>query len=143
MSDFTSTGEDPDYTIEVGAPKAKRNGTKEDEMRDSSDDADSEIRPSEFSDDTLALRFTDGHLNSLRFVQKWGRWLKWDGKRWSFDETLHVFDLVRDASVANSRAAATIHGFRLNCRAPRRWRQCIDLAQVDQRTAGVVGPVGC
>src|SRR5262245_53122513 len=26
----------------------------------------------------------------------WGRWLRYDGVSWSFDDTLHIFDLVRD-----------------------------------------------
>ena len=30
-------------------------------------------RAPEFSDDTLALRFTDAHLADLRYVQKWGK----------------------------------------------------------------------
>src|SRR6187431_1669268 len=100
------------------------------------DKAGEEVRPAEFSDDTLALRFTDEHLNDLRYVQKWGRWLRWDGKRWAFDETLHVFDLVRDACREQSR----------RCNDPRVQAQLSSsktvaavhrLAQVDQRTAGV------
>lgn len=33
-----------------------------------------------------ALRFADLHRDSLRYVPAWG-WLKWDGRRWSRDET--------------------------------------------------------
>jgi hypothetical protein len=35
-----------------------------------------EIRPSEFSDDSLALQFTGAHQDKLRYVHDWGRWLK-------------------------------------------------------------------
>jgi phage/plasmid-associated DNA primase len=49
-----------------------------------------------------ANRFTARHRDDLRFVNTWGRWLVWDGKRWQPDETLMVTDhargLVRDAS---------------------------------------------
>ena len=72
-------------------PKGGMNGENNVRLVDKTE----EVRPAEFSDDTLALRFTDEHLNDLRYVQKWGRWLRWDGKRWSFDETMHVFDMVR------------------------------------------------
>ena len=54
-----------------------------------------DLRPPSFSDDALALRFADRHANELRYVAAWGRWLRWDGTRWSFDETLTAFDLAR------------------------------------------------
>lgn len=47
------------------------------------------------SDDALAQRFTTKHRDDLRYVAGWGRWLQWDGRRWSFDKTLLVFDLAR------------------------------------------------
>jgi len=49
----------------------------------------------EFSDDALALRLADHHADELRYVDDWGRWLRWDGMRWQFDKTLAVFDLAR------------------------------------------------
>ena len=58
--------------------------------------------PPEYSDEALANRFTARHRDDLKFVQTWGRWLVWDGKRWQLDETLLVADhartLARDAS---------------------------------------------
>src|SRR4051794_18979346 len=45
-------------------------------------------RPPEFTDEALALRFTELHKACLRYVASWGRWLIWDGKVWQFDETL-------------------------------------------------------
>ena len=35
--------------------------------------------PAEFSDESLALRFTDQHGGTLRYVAAWGRWYEWDG----------------------------------------------------------------
>ncbi len=49
----------------------------------------------DFSDDALALAFTAAHGDDLRHVAKWSKWLKWDGRRWAFDETWRVFDLAR------------------------------------------------
>ena len=52
-------------------------------------------RPVEYSDECLAQRFTARHEHDLRFVNLWGRWLMWDGRRWRQDETLKAFDLAR------------------------------------------------
>ena len=52
-----------------------------------------DVRP--FSDDALALRFAELHANDLRYVADWSRWLRYDGKRWQFDNTLAVFDSAR------------------------------------------------
>jgi putative DNA primase/helicase len=52
-------------------------------------------RPPEFSDDTLALRFTELYGANLRYTAAWGRWSIWDGSRWKRDESLSVFDLAR------------------------------------------------
>lgn len=54
-----------------------------------------EIIPPHFSDDALALRFSELHADELRYVAGLGKWLKWDGQRWAEDKTLHVFDMVR------------------------------------------------
>lgn len=54
--------------------------------------------PQQFSDDALALAFSDRYANEMRFVAKWNKWLRWDGMRWVFDETLHVFDLARSVA---------------------------------------------
>src|SRR5690242_1065671 len=39
-------------------------------------------RPPEFTDEALALRFTELHKHRLRYVAAWGRWLVWDGRVW-------------------------------------------------------------
>jgi putative DNA primase/helicase len=54
----------------------------------------SETSPA-FSDDYLALKFTDQHADKLRYVHKWGTWLRWDGTRWVFEGTLAAFDMAR------------------------------------------------
>ena len=42
-------------------------------------DYDGDLRPSGFTDEGLALRFTDQHRSILRYVAGWGRWMQWDG----------------------------------------------------------------
>ena len=52
-------------------------------------------RPPAFSDEALALRFTERHKDRLRYVAKWGRWLIRQPAVWHFDETMQAFDLAR------------------------------------------------
>jgi putative DNA primase/helicase len=54
-----------------------------------------DVRPPMFSDDALALRFADQHVNDLRYVAEWSKWLRWDGARWQFDDTLTAFNHAR------------------------------------------------
>ncbi len=60
-----------------------------------------------FSDEAIALRFAVRHANELRYVAAWSKWLAWDGARWRFDDTLHVFDharhICREAAAACNR----------------------------------------
>src|SRR5262249_10240628 len=58
-------------------------------------DQQGELRPPAFSDDALALRFIDQHKDSLRYVPSLGKWLRWDGKRWCFDDRLIAYDQMR------------------------------------------------
>jgi putative DNA primase/helicase len=53
-------------------------------------------RPPEFSDECLALRFAEQQTVGLRFVAAWRKWLRWDGRRWAFDDTLKTRDLARE-----------------------------------------------
>ena len=57
--------------------------------------ATQELRPPNFSDENLALRFAEDHAADLRFVDMWGKWLIWDGHRWTPDETRRAFDFSR------------------------------------------------
>lgn len=52
--------------------------------------------PPAFSDDALALRFSEKHEHSLRYVALWNKWFRWTGKYWEQDTTLLAFDLVRE-----------------------------------------------
>jgi len=48
-----------------------------------------------FSEDALALRFSERYADDLRYVHRWGIWLRWNQSRWIEDSTLHTFDLAR------------------------------------------------
>lgn len=55
----------------------------------------SNVAAPDFSEEALALEFAELHETDLRFVAQWGRWLRWDGRRWEKDETQIAFDLAR------------------------------------------------
>jgi putative DNA primase/helicase len=48
-----------------------------------------------FTEDALALRFSQRHANDLRYIAISGQWLMWDGVRWRPEPTLLAFDLAR------------------------------------------------
>ncbi|HEV3109267.1 MAG TPA: phage/plasmid primase, P4 family [Candidatus Binataceae bacterium] len=54
-----------------------------------------DLRPPEFSDDSIALTFANSHEDDLRHFAEWNRWLGWDSARWREDRTLKAFDQVR------------------------------------------------
>ena len=51
--------------------------------------------PEAWSDDALAIVFTQRHGTEYRFVATTSKWLRWTGAVWVADDTLRVFDLVR------------------------------------------------
>lgn len=59
-----------------------------------------------FTEDALALRFSEQHKNDLRFIATKNSWLKWNGARWYAEATYLAFDLARQSC----RAAAQEFG---------------------------------
>ena len=51
-----------------------------------------------FTEDALALRFSERHANDLRYIATKGTWLKWNGARWYPEATHLAFDLARRRS---------------------------------------------
>lgn len=50
----------------------------------------------EFSDNDLALQFSDLYADELRYVDDWGCWMRWLEELWGKDRVLHTFDLARE-----------------------------------------------
>jgi P4 family phage/plasmid primase-like protien len=104
-----------------------RNGHLAAEAHDTTD-----RRPLELTENALASEFTRRHGEDLRYVHEWGRWLRWDGRRWLVERTLAVFDLSRklvrevghtvaDRKVAaRIESAATVNAIVVLARADRR-----------------------
>ena len=59
------------------------------------------IRPPEFSDESLALRFAARHEADLRHVASWGKWLVYQDGQWHFDTTLEAFSINRRRNQLN------------------------------------------
>ena len=57
--------------------------------------AEGVVQAPQFSEDALALRFSRKYADELRYVHRWGTWMRWDGMRWAEDRTLDIFDLAR------------------------------------------------
>ena len=91
------------------------------------------LRPD--SEDALALTFAEQYADELRYVHLWGRWLRYDGTCWSHDDTLHVFDMVRDIC----RGAARLSGKSSNITPSAKTVAAVEkLARSDRRLAARV-----
>jgi putative DNA primase/helicase len=95
-----------------------------------------DARPPEFSDEALALRFSERHHGELRYVAAWGRWLRWDNTRWAFDETLAAFDLAR--KICRRAAAECSTKARRNIASAKTVAAVERLAKADRRHAATV-----
>ena len=109
--------------------------------------------PPAFSDEALALRFTERYADKLRYVAVWSKWLIWNGQYWRLDDTLQAFDYARkicrgaasecDNKFANSIASAkTVAAVERLARADRRLAATADQWDADpwllNTPAGVV-----
>ena len=56
---------------------------------------DEAIADNPFTEDALALRFSEQHCDDLRYIATKATWLKWDGCRWCIEATYLAFDLAR------------------------------------------------
>jgi putative DNA primase/helicase len=84
------------------------------------------------SEDALALAFAERYADKLRYVHMWGRWLRYDGTSWDYDDTLHVFDMVRDIC----REAALLSGKSSNITPSAKTVAAVErLARSDRRLA--------
>ena len=93
------------------------------------------------TDDALALAFTERHP-ALRYVAMWGRWLRYDGTRWAFDETLHTFSYAR--IICREFAAAYPKGSAGKVIASGKTVAAVErLARADRLHAATTDQMGC
>ena len=98
-----------------------------------------------FTEDALALRFSERHADNLRYIATKGCWQKWDGARWYEEATHLAFDLARqscrdDAQTfgngkppASVLAAKTIAAVERMAKADRRHATTIEEWDADDR----------
>jgi hypothetical protein len=84
----------PDYDPSRNGHRATNGATVDLKVVPADSPAD-DLRPPEFSDDSIALTFANSHEDDLRHVAEWNRWLSWGGAQWREDRTLKAFDQVR------------------------------------------------
>jgi putative DNA primase/helicase len=91
-------------------------------------------RNGEPGEDKIALLFVAEHGSDLRYVARWGQWLKWIGTYWTEDDTLHVFDLVRKTcrdALGLKLDAKTVAGAERLARCDRRVAATVDQWDAD------------
>jgi putative DNA primase/helicase len=104
---------------------------------------DDDSIPPLFTDESLALRFTQRHMHELRYVAPWGKWMIWTGKVWAIDNTKRVFDLARaicrqaaaecpkDSTAANIASAKTVAAVERLAQADRHHAATVDQWDAD------------
>jgi putative DNA primase/helicase len=98
---------------------------------------DDEHKPPVFSDESLALVFADQYASRLRYVAKWSRWMIWNGKCWSEDQTLAAFNLAR--VICRMAASKCNKGKTANMLASSKTVNAVQsLARADRRLAATV-----
>jgi len=63
---------------------------------------ETDLRPIQYSDDALALRFAEEHRERLRRVEDFSSWYLWNGVRWARSSTLEAFDWALENSAGRS-----------------------------------------
>ncbi len=96
---------------------------------------DLDLTEDALTEDALALSFCEARP-MLRFVARWNRWMQWDGVRWKEDDTLAVFDAVRqhirrmlprrDNKAANLSRAQSVAAIEKLTKADRRYAATTD-----------------
>ena len=88
-----------------------------------------------FSEDAIALEFTERHLDEVRYTAKWGQWHLWDGQRWVEDRKRKVFNMVR--TLCREVAMTARGGDKKKIASNKTKMGVLGLAMDDQRTAAV------
>jgi putative DNA primase/helicase len=67
----------------------------EEVLKASKEPSEEELFQVPFSEIALAARFVERHRHELRYVAEWGRWMRYSGGKWHYENTLLAFDLAR------------------------------------------------
>lgn len=65
------------------------------ELTETTENPNADDVPELYSEDNVALRFSQIYADDLRYVAPWGRWMRWNSQRWIHEDTLEVADFAR------------------------------------------------
>lgn len=65
------------------------------ELTETTENPNADDVPELYSEDNVALRFSQIYADALRYVAPWGRWMRWNSQRWIHEDTLEVADFAR------------------------------------------------
>ena len=88
-----------------------------------------------FSEDAIALEFTERHRDEVRYTAQWGKWHLWDGQRWAEDRKRKVFNMAR--AVCREVAVGMKGDSKKTIASNKTKMGVLGLAMDDQRTAAV------
>jgi len=117
-------------------PELAGNGADDDYDAPGEPTSREDISP-EFSEDRLALRFTDRHGKDLRYVDEWGKWLAWTDTHWDIEKTLLAPHRAREIC----REAASECNKPSESKAIVKWRtvNAVEtMARSDRRIAAII-----
>jgi putative DNA primase/helicase len=96
-----------------------------------------EVAPA-FSEEALALEFSRTHATTLRYVAKWGKWLIYDGTRWTFDEKLKTYSLARQLCRIAAKAVNKSKNLAKSIASAKTRNAVVTLACSDRRHAASI-----
>lgn len=91
----TATRDAPAATLMPPEPDRPPAIVESDDLTTTTGDPNAEDIPELYSEDNVALRFSQIYAEELRYVAPWGRWMRWNGCRWLHEDTLEVSDFAR------------------------------------------------
>jgi putative DNA primase/helicase len=86
----------------------------------------------------IADCFSEQYRNELRYVAKWGQWLRYDGIRWREEQTLKSFDLARQLCRELTRESNSKDGEVKRVLSSKTIAAVVQIARADRRLAATI-----
>src|SRR5260221_3619633 len=86
----------------------------------------------------IAECFAEQYRDELRYVAKWGQWLRYDGTRWREEQTLKAFDLARHLCREVTRESNSKDGEIKRVLSSKTIAAVVQIARADRRIADVI-----
>src|SRR5258705_9994417 len=86
----------------------------------------------------IADCFAEQYRDELRYVAKWGQWLRYDGTRWREEQTLKAFDLARQLCREVTRESNSKDGEIKRVLSSKTIAAVVQIARADRRIAATI-----